>query len=310
MKDVLANTRYKLILFKTPLHPFHAIELFEVHTQDKSLEGLESYQTPNGETWFKTDFLVTQEETLIAKKSELLHSKDGAIIPELVEKLFAPRPCYYIELNQKFILFHFDEIEKKLHEYWLPLDHSYQLPSDLKGKLTREEIKEKYSDGHLTLDENSPKNKIILTFIKESLPLASYLGISVLLVMLLSQTFLYLLTGYSLNFSQINLYASIIGLFLWFIQIRLIKEIQIKERSKASLIERKLISAKHIETIVYGLIGLNILINHFMGKEFLILMALIQIVTALNRYNFTRFFFIPLILFYSVLNSINFFALI
>src|SRR5690606_28762490 len=158
----------KLIQYKTPLHSFHQMEVFELHLAGNFDQGLETYTDPSGTKWQKTGQLVTLDENedlyLLGDQKELVHSKEGVLFPLLIENLFHLPGSYYIEMNEKFIFFHFEKAIIDLKEFaiekGIPLDYVYELS----GKLSREEVLKEYSQGHLMLDVNSPKSKVIKAY--------------------------------------------------------------------------------------------------------------------------------------------------
>lgn len=310
--EIIPNHRFKLDRIKNHLHPYHKnLNPSELHLTGTSvskgyinipLEHDETkYKDLNGNIWHKTGDIVHQSPdgmlSMLGRKNDLISTKEGFLFPLIIEEelknQFNVEECCYTKHNDKYILLvqgnaDISEIKKAITNKNIPIDDiipQKMIPMDNRhhSKIERKKVLKEIS----TMSDTNPI-KIALAYTKERFPIIP-IALFTTLFYFSSYYFLQNINNKSITISFIHI-TQIFSLFLFMLQLRLSDEIKDYEKDKIAhperLLSRGIINLKTIETVLFFVIGLQILFNFYIGSSYFIMMLIIQIYAYLMKVEF------------------------
>lgn len=314
---VVDGHRYKLIELKDKVHPYHQSKPSELHlTSDfvgkkywnNEKAFLETkYVDSENNIWHKTGDVLIQDQSetlyMLGRVNDKIITTDGILFPLIIEfqvkKLFNLKKCCYLKVKDEFILFYEGELNQNIKDHFekeqipltkvvlvkkLPVDERHQT------KINRKKMTSDYLKGNTMINESSSLLKRLFAYTNERFPLIPILLFVTLLTLGSANLLSVILNGNTIKFSNTALYFSIFSIFLFMLQLRLSDEIKDFDKDKIAYPERilskGLISLKTVETILFSLIALNILLSFMMGIKYFIFMCLIQLYALLMKEEF------------------------
>lgn len=252
-----------------------------------------------GRIWHKTGDIVIEKDGflhMIGRRSNPIKTNNGLLYPVPIEDqldtMKGVKKAAYFQLNDKIILaFSGDASQRPVIQNFfdtekLPVDeiiYLKELPMDARhrSKIDLPQLKNILSQGpQMTLTENSPMVSRLLAFTKERFPLVPIL----LFVFLLTSGHAHFFAnwfGYQFRWNETNLWLTIVGVFLFMLQLRMADEIKDFDKdSKAfpdRILSRGIIKLSTIRVILYSTIAIELLLSYSMGMTSLLWMIGLQV---------------------------------
>lgn len=348
---VVNDLEYKLIPLEEKIHPFHQGKIGEVtltgefvgkkYWNNEAAFKETKWIDDQGRTWHKTgDIVIEKDQSLymIGRRSNAVSTSEGLLYPvpieTLIEQLDGIKKAAYFSINKKILLSYEglcsqEIINNKLCEFNIPVDLILpikEIPRDARhrSKIDLPELKKIISQGSYMLTQESPLAQRLLAYTKERFPLIPIM----LFVLLLTSGYIgffshYFGGGYS--WSDGKLWATMISVFLFMLQLRMADEIKDFDKDKIAyperILSRGLVDLKTIKTILFGTAFIAILISFSLGIQNLFMMFILQfwaflmfkeffakktLETSTSIYLFTHQLILPPLALYSAAAFIDF----